>query len=134
MTSTNSLALLVHQVLQMFEIFNLLLSKLLNVATVKLRKRSKRLLKRRSKKLLKRQLKMKMENRVKIPLQHPKMEKSNPRTQMILQNLQNLQRVMKLRLEIIKRESPLIQMSVRVQPNLSYKLEKALNQRMAAYR
>lgn len=108
MTSTNSLALLVHQVLQMFGIFNPLHSKLLNVATVKLRKRSKRLLKRRSKKLLKRQLKM--ENRVKIPLQHPKMEKSNLRTQMILQNLQNLQRVMKLSLEIIKRESLLIQM------------------------
>ena len=107
MTSTNSLALLVHQVLQMFGIFNPLHSKLLNVATVKLRKRSKRLLKRRSKKLLKRQLKMKMENRVKIPLQHPKMEKSNPRTQMILQNLA---RGMKLRLEIIKRESLLIQM------------------------
>ena len=112
----------------MFETFNPLHSKLLNVATVKLRKKSKRLLKRRSKKLLKRQLKM--ESRVKIPPQHPKMEKSNLRTQMILQNLL---RVMKLRLEIIKRESPLIQMSVRVQPNLSYKLEKALSQKMAAY-
>ena len=89
----------------MFEIFNLLLSKLLSVATVKLRKKSKRLLKRKSKKLLNRQFKM--ENRVKIPLQHPKMDKSKLRTQMILQNLQ---RVMKLRLEIIKRESPLIQM------------------------
>ena len=66
---------------------------MLNVATVKLRKKLKRLLKRRSKKLLKRQFKM--ENRVKIPLQHPKMDKSNLRTQMILQNLQ---RVMKLRL------------------------------------
>jgi len=42
MTSTNLLVLLVRAVAQMSVIFHLLLSKLINVATVKSRKKSKR--------------------------------------------------------------------------------------------
>jgi hypothetical protein len=73
---------------------------------------------------------LKVENRVKILQQYLKMAKSNLRTQMILQNLL---KAMRLRLAIIKRESHPIQMSLKVQPNLSSKMEKASKQRMVVY-
>ena len=73
---------------------------------------------------------LKMENRVKILLQYLKIMKSKLRTQMILQNLL---KAMRLRLAITKRESQLIQMTLKVQPNLSFKVEKVLKQKMAVY-
>ena len=73
---------------------------------------------------------LKMENRVKILLQYLKIMKSKLRTQMILQNLL---KAMRLRLAITKRESQLIQMPLKVQLNLSFKVEKALKQKMAVY-
>ena len=73
---------------------------------------------------------LKMENRVKILLQYLKIMKSKLRTQIILQNLL---KVMRLRLAITKRESQLIQMPLKVQLNLSFKVEKALKQKMAVY-
>ena len=73
---------------------------------------------------------LKMENRVKILLQYLKIMKSKLRTQIILQNLLKATR---LRLAITKRESQLIQMPLKVQPNLSFKLEKASMKKMAVY-
>jgi len=73
---------------------------------------------------------LKMENRVKILLQYLKIMKSKLRTQIILQNLL---KAMRLRLAITKRESQLIQMPLKVQLNLSFKVEKALKQKMAVY-
>ena len=73
---------------------------------------------------------LKMENRVKILLQYLKIMKSQLRTQIILQNLL---KAMRLRLAITKRESQLIQMPLKVQLNLSFKVEKALKQKMAVY-
>ena len=73
---------------------------------------------------------LKMENRVKILLQYLKIMKSKLRTQIILQNLL---KAMRLRLAITKRESQLIQMLLKVQLNLSFKVEKALKQKMAVY-
>ena len=59
-----------------------------------------------------------------------KMENKNLRTQMILQNLL---KAMRLRLATIKRERQPIQMPLKVQPNLSFKLEKASMKKMAVY-
>ena len=59
-----------------------------------------------------------------------KMENKNLRTQMILQNLL---KAMRLRLATIKRERQPIQMPLMVQPNLSFKLEKASMKKMAVY-
>ena len=73
---------------------------------------------------------LKMEDRVKILLQYLKIMKSKLRTQIILQNLL---KAMRLRLAITKRESQLIQMPLKVQLNLSFKVEKALKQKMAVY-
>ena len=99
MRHTNLLDSLVHQIVNMSVIFNLCLSKLLNVEMVLSRRKSRKLLKRRSKKLLKRKLmNLKVENRAKILLQYLRMEKSNLRTLMILQNLL---KAMRLRLAII---------------------------------
>ena len=99
MRRTNSLDSLAHQIVNMSVIFHLLLSKLLNVETVLSKKKSRKLLKRKLKKLLKRQLmNQKVENRAKILLQYLRMEKSNLRTLMILQNLL---KAMRLRLAII---------------------------------
>ena len=61
---------------------------------------------------------LKMEIRPSL-LQYLKVERSNLRMQMILQNLL---RVMRLRLAIIRRERQLIPIPWRVQPNLSSKL------------
>ena len=72
---------------------------------------------------------LKMEIRPSL-LQYLKVEKSNLRMQMILQNLL---RVMRLRLAIIRRERQLNPIPRKVQPNLSFKLEKALKQKMAVY-
>ena len=72
---------------------------------------------------------LKMEIRPSL-LQYLKVEKSNLRMQMILQNLL---RVMRLRLAIIRRERQLNPIPRKVQPNLSSKLEKALKQKMAVY-
>ena len=69
---------------------------------------------------------LKMENL----LLYLKMAKSNLRTQM---TLQNLLKAMRPRLATIKRERQLIQMLLKVQPNLSFKLEKASMQKMAVY-
>ena len=69
---------------------------------------------------------LKMENL----LQYLKMAKSNLRTQMILQNLL---KAMRLRLATIKRVDQLIQMLLKVQPNLSFNLEKVSMRRMAVY-
>ena len=69
---------------------------------------------------------LKMENL----LLYLKMAKSNLRTWMILQNLL---KAMRPRLATIKRERQLIQMLLKVQPNLSFKLEKASMQKMAVY-
>jgi hypothetical protein len=63
---------------------------------------------------------LKVENRV----------NSNLRTQMILQNLL---KAMMLRLATIKRERQLIQMQLKVQLNLSSKLEKSSTKKMAVY-
>lgn len=69
---------------------------------------------------------LKMENL----LLYLKMAKSNLRTQMILQNLL---KAMMPRLATIKRVRQLIQMLLRVQPNLSFNLEKLSMRRMAVY-
>ena len=69
---------------------------------------------------------LKMENL----LLYLKMAKSNLRTQMILQNLL---KAMMPRLATIKRVRQLIQMLLKVQPNLSFNLEKVSMRRMAVY-
>ena len=69
---------------------------------------------------------LKMENL----LLYLKMAKSNLRTQMILQNQL---KAMMPRLATIKRVRQLIQMLLKVQPNLSFNLEKVSMRRMAVY-